>query len=455
MSSAPTRAWRSLGARFAVLYVLVSLVAFAAAAVVLAVRTNAWVKDEGDRSATAALDRARRALDEGGVEGLRRAVVESGGPSMDVRVLDERSVEIVAVATDSQAERAGAAMRGAPGTTPRPPADWHVARGLIASGREIRVVVHDDQAARVWSRAKGDVVIIAAVGLLAVVLGAFVLSAHALRPIDDLARASARIVRSGDLGLRVSERHASGALGELAVLFNQMLARNERLVRGMKESLDDVAHDLRTPLTRLRAGAELALEAPAQRSPEEALADVVDETDRVLAMLAALMDIAEAETGVMRLTRKEAALADVAREAIDLYELVAQERGVHVVTKLSCPARAEVDRRRVLQVIANLLDNAIKYTPPGGRVELETFEEERFSGVTVTDTGVGIAAEDQPRVWDRLFRGDRSRTERGLGLGLSLVKAVVEAHGGQVLLKSAEGAGTRIEARFPRATNAA
>jgi signal transduction histidine kinase len=371
---------------------------------------------------------------------------------MSVRGVDERAVELGRVATDDAADAAGRTLES--GRRDGSPArDWRVASARIAHGREMTVIVHDDEARATWARAGGDIAAIVGIGLLTAVVGAFVVSRQALRPLDDLARTSARIVRSGDLGLRVREDTAAGALGDIAVLINQMLARNDRLVRAMKSSLDDVAHDLRTPLTRLRAGAELALSHPEDNPPEEALADVIDESDRVLAMLATLMDIAEAETGVMRLVREPAPLAAVAREAVDLYELVAQERGVHVVTKLTEPAVANIDRRRMLQVIANLVDNAVKYTPPSGRVMVETLVDGE-AVVAVSDTGIGIAPEDQPRVWDRLFRADRSRAERGLGLGLSLVRAVVEAHGGRVTLTSAPDEGTRVEVRLPVATPA-
>jgi signal transduction histidine kinase len=169
-------------------------------------------------------------------------------------------------------------------------------------------------------------------------------------------------------------------------------------------------------------------------------------------MMTTLMDITEAETGAMRLDKHVEDLAAIAREAVDLYDLVSSERGVHIVTRLAPDVRVLVDRARIRQVCANLIDNAIKYTAPGGRVEVTVSGDETTAIVSVADTGMGVPPLDRPRVWDRLYRGDQSRTERGLGLGLSLVKAVVEAHGGEVVLRSDVGVGSTFEVRLRRAS---
>jgi signal transduction histidine kinase len=138
------------------------------------------------------------------------------------------------------------------------------------------------------------------------------------------------------------------------------------------------------------------------------------------------------------------------REVVELYEYVADERKVTVRTELPAVCEAPVDANRMRQVFANLLDNAIKYTPENGQVAISIRDEPDQAVVVFRDTGIGIAPEEQPKIWERLYRGDKSRSQRGLGLGLSLVKAVVEAHQGQVAVSSQPGTGSEFTVRLPK-----
>jgi signal transduction histidine kinase len=282
--------------------------------------------------------------------------------------------------------------------------------------------------------------------------GGALLTWSALQPVHALGAAVQQILRTGRTDTRVPVSDTADALGRLGVLFNAMLERIDAVVAGMRGALDNVAHDLRTPLTRLRGIAETALQSDDPATVREGLAACLEESDRVAGMLSTLMDISEAETGTMRLQLEPVDLAELVRQTVDLYEDLAEDRSlsIHVDTQEDVWVRG--DRSRLRQVLANLVDNAVKYTPAGGRIELRTACEGPEAVVTVEDTGIGIAPDELPQIWERLYRGDKSRSERGLGLGLSLVRAIVQAHEGTVTVQSRRGEGSSFQLRLPATT---
>jgi signal transduction histidine kinase len=181
----------------------------------------------------------------------------------------------------------------------------------------------------------------------------------------------------------------------------------------------------------------------------EALADCVEESERVMSMVKTLMDIAEAEAGTMRLERRSVNLCQLLREVIELYEYVAEEKKITVTADLPASCEASVDATRMRQAFGNLLDNALKYTPEGGAVAITARRDAERAVIRCRDNGPGIPEGEQSRIWERLYRGDKSRSQRGLGLGLSVVKAVVEAHGGAASVASTSGQGSEFIVILP------
>ena len=273
---------------------------------------------------------------------------------------------------------------------------------------------------------------------------------RAIRPVRAVAATAHRIVATGDLSARVEGTQRNDEVGDLVRQFNTLLERNGNLLRAMREALDNVAHDLRPQLTRLRAGAEMALrQTDNPDGSREALADCIEETDRIQRLLETLLDISAAENGVLKLERENLDLGMLLQSVAELYALVAEEKSIAIAVISGAGVNLAADPTRLRQVVANLVDNAVKYTPAGGRVMLAAETRGDRVSITVSDTGPGIPAEEQEKIWQRLYRGDHSRSQRGLGLGLAMVKALVEAHGGSVTVANQPAGGAVFTVDLP------
>lgn len=278
-------------------------------------------------------------------------------------------------------------------------------------------------------------------------LGGLLLSNRTLNPIREIITSVNKIER-GALNVRVPIGSNDDELEELKVIVNRMLDKIENLVNGLREAFDHLAHDIRTPVTRLRGRAEMALTSQGDiEAYREALESCFENSDKILNFLQVLTDITEAENRSRRLKKEKRFISDLVNEMMDLYGMAFEEKSITVHKKLDSHDWAMVDARLISRVIANLLDNAHKYTPVGGEITIETINQTESVILRVTDSGPGISPDEHALIWQKLYRSDKSRSEYGMGLGLTFVKAVIEAHDGRVAVRSPakDGRGTEFE----------
>ena len=282
--------------------------------------------------------------------------------------------------------------------------------------------------------------------------GGALMSRNMLQRLDTINRTSGEII-AGDLSRRVPLNGSGDEFDVLAENLNRMLDRIERLMKGLREVTDSVAHDLRTPLNRLRNRLE---ESVARLNASGAQADEIEraivETDKLIATFNALLLIAETDAGTTRAAMSVLDLGGVAADVVELYEPLAEERNVSLALMPGTDLVIEGNRSLVAQALANLVDNAIKYTPAGGKVRIRAVNTSAGVELSVADSGPGIPAADRQRVTERFVRLEASRSSPGTGLGLSLVVAVAHFHNAEFLLEDNVPAGLKAVLRFPKTT---
>ncbi|MTI17038.1 HAMP domain-containing histidine kinase [Rhodobacteraceae bacterium RKSG542] len=271
----------------------------------------------------------------------------------------------------------------------------------------------------------------------------FFVNRRVLKRIDDISMTSQKLMH-GDLSDRLKVTGTGDEFDRLAINLNNMLDRIEELMRGLKEVSDNIAHDLKTPLTRMRGRVEAALR---QKGTEEenrhALEETLVETDELINTFNALLRIARVEAGSSGVKHQRISLSHVAEDICELYEPVAEMDEVAFTAKIEPEVYIEGDRELLSQALANLIENALKYGRPEdesqpAKIDVAVYRDGDTAVLSVQDNGKGIPSEDRERVCDRFVRLDQSRNEAGSGLGLSLVKAVISLHSGQLLLESGE-----------------
>ena len=281
--------------------------------------------------------------------------------------------------------------------------------------------------------------------------GGYMLARKALAPVDRMV-ATAQEITATRLDRRLDAPNSQDELGRLATAFNDMISRLERSFEEIRRFTADAAHELRTPLAAMRTEAEVALRSP--RAPEQdgrVLENLLEEIERLTRLVSQLLFLCREDTGIGVGEFRPVRLDELVREVGDHMQVAAREKGVELRVDLSTPSPIRGDADRLRQLFFNLLDNAIKYTPSGGTVVVRAESPNGQARVIVTDTGVGIPAEHLPRVFDRFYRVDPSRSPEtdGTGLGLAICRSIAEAHGGHLEIDSDLGQGTRATLLLP------
>jgi len=295
-----------------------------------------------------------------------------------------------------------------------------------------------------------DVLIMLAIGLpvavLVAVSGGFVLVRRALEPVDRIA-AKAEEITQHNLSERLPVLRTGDELERLSIALNHMISRLEDAIQSSKRFVADASHELRTPLTVLRG----ELESLVENGNSETLGSMLEEVLRLNGIVEGLLALSRLDAGEAQSEWVRFDLADLATTTADQMSLLAEDKNIAVSCEASPGVMVEGDRARLKQVIVNLLDNAIKYTPNGGRVRLQITRQDGYAVLDVVDDGVGIPTEALPHVFKRFFRVDdsRSREQGGAGLGLSIVKSICAAHGAEVEVSSVLGQGSRFRIRQP------
>lgn len=319
----------------------------------------------------------------------------------------------------------------------------------LGSDRVLQIAYSIQDALTFRSRYRTTAILVAIIMLLPGTVIGWQMGKHTAAGVKSLTGVAGRFAQ-GQLGERVRIAGHGREIDDLARTFNAMAERIQALLRETKENNDHIAHDLRSPITRIRATAEAAVVSPA--SVEEhviAAGSIVEECDRLLLLVNTMLDIAETEAGVLKMRVAAMDVADMARAGVELFGPAADAK--RITLRLEAPASTVIagDLQRCQRMLANVLDNAIKYTDSGGAVDVAV----KTSGDTVTivvrDTGCGIPPEEQPRVFNRFYRGDQSRHQGGNGLGLSLALSVARAHGGDISLVSTPAVGSAFTITLP------
>ena len=332
--------------------------------------------------------------------------------------------------------------------------DAKVITGVLPSGRILQIgFLIDEESEMLDSIGLYSGIILLCLLIASIIVGRNI-SRIAVQGINDVTQ-TANNIAEGAIDKRVPVSKYGRELENLGVTFNRMADKISTLLSEMKEINDNIAHDLRSPLARMRG---LAEEKISQKNASEdcfrICEDVIEDCDILLHVINTMLDISEMESGMASLQIEAFDLSDILFQTVDSFLPVAQDKNIHFHSSIDGTAMVMGDRRKIQRSISNLIDNAIKYTNAGGEIGIKLSTDRSFARIVISDTGIGVSERDKQKIFQRFYRGSKSRTHQGNGLGLSLAASVARAHGGRITVESNEGEGSVFTFSVPASETA-
>lgn len=331
--------------------------------------------------------------------------------------------------------------------------DVRIVSTMISSTLMIQCgIVLEDESETIQVLRRTFITTMAAVFFFAAIVGWFMAN-RALSGVREITQTAWQISK-GSLDKRVPSKNRGREIEELAQMFNHMLDQIQRVIREMREMTDNIAHDLKSPITRIRGTAEVTLTTgESNRSVkeyEQMAANTIEGCDHLLEMIDTTLDIAETEAGVGAIEFSKIDMTDLVHDVCDLFAPLAENEDKTMILEIANNVALYGDKKRLQRLMGNLLDNAVKYTPASGTITISLNKNSEGDVLLrINDTGFGIPSQDLPHIFERFYRGDSSRSETGSGLGLSLVKAIVKAHQAVIDVRSTPDKGSTFEIKFP------
>lgn len=398
---------------------------------------------------------------EGGLEALRREVAleesAKGKSQVFVRVFDNKEKELFS--SDLAYWSSSATTPPAKGKSEMPhltsTEDAKTGRqarsiyGPLASGLWVLMGVDTENIHAVLAAYRKRCLEVFAVSLVVALFAAWFIARWAMKGVQALTTVAEEISH-GAIDRRITTMGYGREIDRLGEVLNTMLARIAKLIQETKGLNDSIAHELRSPLTRVRAAAETSITSGASLAQHrEMAAEIVEACDELLKMVNSMLAISEMESGVAHLDAQPVDCAALVADTCELFEPATEDRGIKLL--VAAPERVDVlgDRGKLQQAVTNLLDNAIKYTKSGGTISVSVARQGGEALIVVEDTGVGISEEDLPHIFERFYRADRSRSKPGNGLGLGLVQGIARMHRGRAEARSVLGRGTTFRIYLP------